>query len=63
MTCLSEKCDVQDTLINYLIRNLPRVGSSQNPESGQSFRALMSCHIPDWQARQLRLAQWTASSG
>ena len=31
------------------------------PNHGKGFRALMGCHIPDWQDRKLRLARWTVS--
>ena len=32
------------------------------PAHGKGFRALMGCYIPDWEARERRLARWTATS-
>ena len=33
------------------------------PDHGRGFRALMGCHLPDWQERQRRLARWVVAGG
>jgi predicted metal-dependent hydrolase len=33
------------------------------PDHGPGFRALMGCHMPDWQERRQRLARWVIAGG
>ncbi len=61
LTLSADLVQLPSDLVDYVICH--ELVHLRVPAHGKGFRALMGCHIPDWEDRQLRLARWTASTG
>lgn len=61
LTLSADLLQLPSDLVDYVICH--ELAHLRIPAHGKGFRALMGCHIPDWQDRERRLARWTASSG
>ncbi len=61
LTLSTDLLELPRDLVEYVICH--ELVHLKIPNHGRGFQALISCYIPDWKDRELRLARWTASSG
>lgn len=61
LTLSADLVQLPSDLVDYVICH--ELVHLKVPNHSKGFRALIGCYIPDWEARQLRLARWAASSG
>jgi predicted metal-dependent hydrolase len=56
LTLSTDLLELPRDLVDYIVCH--ELVHLKIPDHGKGFRAVMSCHIPDWQDRELRLARW-----